>query len=58
MKWLGITGNLLRTRKWDGGKSVMNRPLSGFSKGSIGFEFESLLDLGLLARAGEKRSWN
>jgi hypothetical protein len=55
---LGITGNLLRTRKWDGGSSVMKRPAEGFSNGSIGFELEGLLDLGLLASAGEKRSWN
>jgi hypothetical protein len=41
---------------WDGGKSVMNRPLGGSSKGSIGFKFDGLLDLGLLARAGENRS--
>jgi len=36
----------------------MNRPLGGFSKGSIGFEFGDFWDLGLFARAGEKRSWN
>lgn len=38
----------------------MRRPAGGFSKGSKGFEEGDLglLDLGLLARAGENRSWN
>lgn len=36
----------------------MKRPLAGFSKGSIGFTEAGFLDLGLLASAGEKRTWN
>jgi hypothetical protein len=36
----------------------MNRPFCGVSKGSNGLELLFLADSGLLAKPGEKRSWN
>jgi len=58
IKWSGMTGNLFRTRKWEGGRDVIKRPAGGLSKGSNGLDegFLGLLDFGLFARAGEKRN--
>ncbi|KAF4119303.1 hypothetical protein GMORB2_4822 [Geosmithia morbida] len=59
MKCSGTTANLFSTRTCAGSRSAMRSGAGGSSNGSNGLDDGSRGGpLGLLARDGEKRSWN